>query len=444
MKEKNSDNKETKKNEFKGYAIKRIAVGILLTFAALWIFGTLLGFFDKSDPVHVALTHDSRDTAADHTAMPPTHGGAEHATEKSSDPAHPAATGLEPEKRDEESHDTLKVAATPHAPAPEATGGHGAAEVEGKSSTDAHGAPVEKDTTADHATRQTDASGHAAQEADPHQPATGADAHQPAPSGHGVSADAAVHDEPTGVAFINATIKPMEYELTERFWGWRPNDILDFTDNVNNFQLGVLEVTRRTVVALAERISRTGTTASFDRNLENAMNWFMIKADRYWFPSPESKYNAGLKELAIYRENLRKGAANFHTRTDNLIPLLKSYENLLGSCDENLVKAKEHDGSAVSYFSSDDYFYYAQGVASAMHSVLEAVHSDFHTIIESRGGAEVLHHAILSCHHAMEIHPLLITNNGPSGILANHRANMAAPISHARFYIGLLIKTLST
>ena len=170
----------------------------------------------------------------------------------------------------------------------------------------------------------------------------------------------------------------------------------------------------------------------------------MIKADRYWFPSPESKYQDGLKELSIYREKLRKGAANFYTRTDNIIPLLSAFEELLGSCDENLVKHKEDDGSPVSYFRADDYFFYVQGVASAMHSILEAVHHDFQTVIESRRGAEVLHHAIESCHHAAEIHPILITDSGPDGILANHRANLAAHISHARFYVGLLVKTLST
>jgi hypothetical protein len=31
-----------------------------------------------------------------------------------------------------------------------------------------------------------------------------------------------------------------------------------------------------------------------------------------------------------------------------------------------------------------------------------------------------------------------------NGIFANHRANLATKISHARFYIGVLIVTLST
>jgi CBS domain-containing protein len=263
-------------------------------------------------------------------------------------------------------------------------------------------------------------------------------------TGHGVHKIAEAKPRAKGVAFVEATIAPLDYELNDRFWGWRSNDILDFTDNVNNLQLGVLEVTRRTVVALTERISRTGATAAFDENLENGMNWLMIKARKYWFPSPESKYNASLNELRTYMEKLEKGEANFYSRTDNLIPLLMAYEDLLGSCEENLVKTKEDDGSSVSFFKADDYFFYAKGVVSAMGTILEAVQEDFNDIIETRGGVDVLHHAIESCHHASEIDPWIITNSSLSGILANHRANLAAPLSHARFYIGVLIKTLST
>jgi hypothetical protein len=209
-------------------------------------------------------------------------------------------------------------------------------------------------------------------------------------------------------------------------------------------QLGVLEVTRRTAVILTERLSRTGSTAAFDRNLENAMNWFMITADRYWFPSPESRYRAGLEELGKYRDKLLRGEASFYTRTDNLIPLLAAYEDLLGSCDENLVKATEDSGLEISYFAADDYFYYAKGVASALLTILEAVAEDFAVTVESRRGTEVLHHAIESCRRATQLNPWIVTDSVLDGVFANHRANMAAPISHARFYLGLLIKTLST
>jgi len=246
------------------------------------------------------------------------------------------------------------------------------------------------------------------------------------------------------MAFVDAVIQPLDYELNHRFYGWRPNDIIEWTDNVNNYQLGVLEVTRRTSRILAERLSRTGSSSSFDPNLETAMNWFMIKADRYWFPSAESKYRDGLEELREYYYNLEKGEAQFYTRTDNLIPLLSAYQDLLGSCDENLVKKYEADGSPVSFFKADDYFFYSKGVVSTLYTILKAIEVDFNIMVSREGGLEVLHHAIEMCHEAVEIDPWLVLNSDHSSIFANHRSNMAAPISHARFYLGVLIKALST
>jgi hypothetical protein len=270
------------------------------------------------------------------------------------------------------------------------------------------------------------------------------DTQVPATADHGHEEKAEQTFPVVGMAFVDAVMRPLAYELNERFYGWRPNDILDFTDNVNNFQLGVLEVTRRSAVILSERISRTGSTAAFDKNLENAMNWFMIKSDRYWFPSAESKYKASLAELRTYFNRLEKGEAQFYNRTDNLIPLLMAYQDLLGSCDENLVKFKEDDGSKVSFFKADDYFFYAQGVASALYTILGGIEKDFSTMVGRRGGMEMLHHAIVSCHHAMELDPWIVLNSDLSSVFANHRLNMAGPISHARFYLGVLIRALST
>ena len=402
---KNGGNSNAQKAEFKRFAFKRIIVGILVTVVFLWVMGTVLGFFGKPAGLDVASKREihTTESASEKKAVQEPDGVRhektavkkdEHDIPGDSDTIHLA-------KKDQK-----RVVSQP----PVASHKSGEETIE-------HPAPV-------HSEEKTVESDKA--------------------SSHEFSKIPEIKHRPKGAAFVEATIKPLNFELYERWWGWRPNDILDFTDNVNNFQLGVLEVTRRTVVILAERISRTGTTAAFDNNLENAMNWFMIKPDRYWFPSPESKYKDGLKELKIYKGKLEKGEANFHTRTDNLIPLLMAYEDLLGSCEENLVKEKEADGEPVSFFKSDGYFFYAKGVASAMGTILEAIMEDFLITVESRRGAEVLHHVIESCRHAAEIDPLMITNSTLSGILANHRANLAAPMSHARFYIGVLIKTLST
>ncbi len=250
--------------------------------------------------------------------------------------------------------------------------------------------------------------------------------------------------KPQGVLFVEALIQPLEFELA-RFWGWRPNDLIQFTDNVNEMQLGVLEATRRASITLTDKISRTGSTAALNPHLEQAMNSFMIRADGYWFPSPEQEYQLAIKQLNIYKDQLIRGEAEFFTRTDNLIPLLRAFEQLLGSCDDNLVKTHEDDGKPVSTFRADNYFFYTKGVVIVVSSILEAVEKDFERILEVRSAKEVLHHAVEAAHHAAHMKPwLFVTEASLNGIFANHRANMAAHISHARFYIGLLAETLST
>ncbi len=391
-----SDTEIKKDPEFKKFATKRIIVGLLVAVALIWGAAMVIDYLDKPSgrPLVVA---PSTQTEAVHEAAP----------------AAPGAAAVE-----EGGHEPAEAPAVMKTEA-----SHPAAE-----------APAKEETTGHAGAAQTGAHADSSKEAAPSagQAASHAAAATPAPP------------EPPGVAFTEALIAPLNYELRERFWGWRPNDIIDVTDNVNNIQLGVLEVTRRATIELAERISRTGSTASFDPHLERAMNWLMVKATEYWFPSAETKYRDAMEELKLYRDRLQRGEANFFTRADNLIPLLSAFEDLLGSCDENLVKQFEDDGEPVSHFMADDYFYYARGVAKAMLPMMEAVAVDFHTTLENRNGVDVIHHAIHSLTIADNIQPWYITEADLDGILANHRANIAAPISHARFYISVLINTLST
>jgi hypothetical protein len=400
-----SGNASRKEPEYKKFAIKRILVAIILIVAVLWIMGRLLGVVQRSRPLESTDVAKIHDTASQETLGQPT--ATEHAASQTHASAgeteHPAA-----------GQDEADVSSSREGQSPEQNMAH----PEATSDKTEPVAPVESpQSTPAHET------------------------HKPAslpPSAH----EPAAQKRP-GVALIDACIQSLHYELHERWWGWRPNDILQVTDNVNQFQLGVLEATRRAFVNLAERISRTGSTDAFNISLEKAMNWIMIKPDRYWFPSAESAYDDALNELRFYKRKLELGQASFYTRADNLIPLLSAFEDLLGSCDENLVKTEELDGSSVGYFKSDDYFFYAKGVASTLLPILEAVSDDFSMILETRHGTELLHHAIENCRRASQIDPILIFNSDMSGILANHRANMAAPISHARYYLGILIRTMS-
>jgi hypothetical protein len=416
---------------FKSFAAKRILLAAILIIVVVWALGRGLDIFQRSSnpSAEDQLTqHPTADATAVHPGLQSTAEPMENHTAASEAPHHPDEA----------------AAAAPHAESMAAAAAHsdesdshmlpsGAAE--------SHAAPEHAAPAVGHGTG-TEANTKAA-ETEAHAKESG---HEKAAATATHAPEAASHEEhrPRGVAFVEAVIKPLDYELNKRFWGWRPNDIINFTDNTNNFQLGVLEVTRRSTVMLTDRISRTGSTDRLDPYLEDASNWLMVTATRYWFPSPESKYKECLKELEGYKEELIKGSGSFYIRADNIIPLLASYEDLLGSCDENLVKQKNEDGSKVSFFKADDYFFYAKGVASAMATILEAIHHDFLPTLESRHGTELLHHAVLSCRQAAALSPLFITNTDLDGIFANHRANMAAPISHARYYIGQLIKTLST
>jgi hypothetical protein len=324
-----------------------------------------------------------------------------------------------------------------------ATGGEGHA---GQTTQDKHGATDHSNMS--QSGEQADATAVSKNQAVHSAPKAKAIQHGVAVHGDAASIAAAEDRSPAetvrGVAFVSAVIKPLEFELQERRLGWRPNDVVQYTDNVNNFQLGVLEATRRATTRLAERISRTGTTNVLDENLERAMNCFMIDPDSYLLPSAESKYEEGLEELRTYKKRLIAGDAEFYTRADNLIPLLVAFADLLGSCDDNLVKATEKDGTPVSTFAADDYFYYAKGVASAVLPILEAVAEDFQETLITRRAMDVLHHAIHACREASEMAPLIVLEGDMDGIFANHRANMAAHISHARFYLDVLAATLST
>ncbi len=426
---------------------KGVVSGVLGVFALLWIVGTVIGFFDSSTSTHVAKNEKIANLANQQETDREDHGAGDSKTESQSSPsgsekagAHQAPAASQKAASDSGHGDSSHSAKAASSGAEQGAG----EDPHGKAPADSHGAPIKtkassKASSDSHgASESRGAGGSASKAAEPHSSGT-----------HGAEKSAshgekpAVHRRP-GIATTEAMIKPLEYELEERWWGWRPNDLINVTDNVNYFQLGVLEVTRRASVALADRLARTGSTAAYDPNLETAVNWFMVKADAYWFPSAESKYREGLDELRAYKNRLERGEGQFFTRPDNLIPLLATFEDLLGSCDENLLKTEEDDGTKIGWTRADDYFYYTKGVAHSMLGILEAVHEDFHSMLESRRSAEILHHAIEACHHAAEIDPWLILESDPDGFFANHRLNMAGPISHARFYLGLLIKALST
>ncbi len=247
-----------------------------------------------------------------------------------------------------------------------------------------------------------------------------------------------------GVAFANAIIKCLDDELNQTTFGWRPNSLLfgklRLTDNVNNRQLGVLETVRAVTVVLKEKISRYGDADAFNPNLENALNYFMNSAYAFWFPSADEQFNKGLSEMRKYVSDVQTGKANFYPRSDNFEALIEACKELVGNCHHNLVKRQEADGSSVSTWDVDNYFYYSQGVSLAMSRILEAALTDFKEELVLVKGTALLEEVVAHFKQAAALDPWIVLDGPLDGLRANHRANMAVPVGGALFKLNNLLR----
>ena len=251
-----------------------------------------------------------------------------------------------------------------------------------------------------------------------------------------------------GISFTQALIKIMDDQVNKSLFGWRSNAMLfgklGLTDNVNNLQLGVLEVARRTVLVLNENMTRFAVTEAYNPEVNEAKNFLMVSPDKYWFPSASGKYHEAMQDLKVYMEELRLGRSRFYTRVDNLIVLFGHYKDILGSCYHNLVKDTEANHSKVSWFKSDDYFYFSKGAALSLAEMLEAVKEEFHPELQKKNTHKLLEDALHALHEASHLSPWVITNGSKDGILANHRANMSTYIGEAEHLVATMQTVLAT
>lgn len=243
-----------------------------------------------------------------------------------------------------------------------------------------------------------------------------------------------------GVTFVETMIALMEYELKGRFLGWRPNDLIvgRFTDNINNYQLGVLEAMRFTTLRLKDSLTRMGEADTYDRDLEDALNLFMNKATLFWFPSAETSYGEAVEHLKKFLEKLKTGRRNFYYRVDNLLSLLKSYGDLLGNVNKSLIIDRYPDGRPVSWFAVDDYFYYAKGVAHVMYEILRVVRVGFYEQLVTLDAVDIMDEILHELYRAEQMDPWLVLDGDLDGFLANHRANLNAPLSEVAHLITIV------
>jgi hypothetical protein len=234
---------------------------------------------------------------------------------------------------------------------------------------------------------------------------------------------------------------------------WLPNDIFWPTallDNMPNFQLGVLEVVRYNVRVLRDNLSRMRTTDRLDPSAEAAFTNLSNDPFKWWFPSAESKWKLALAQLETYNKNLASGKSHFYARADNLIELLNQYLSLMGGVNTRLINAprdlkttlgieeqKDKTSPAPSididipWTQIDDNFYYAQGVAYALHESFRAIRVDFNGVLADKNSLTLVD-KILEILGRCNFEPLIIFNGDPDSIFANHSLNLSGIFNDAR------------
>ena len=272
-----------------------------------------------------------------------------------------------------------------------------------------------------------------------------------------------LHDLDTrvkGTAFVQ--INQMLIDQMVR--NWLPNDLFWPTallDNMPNFQLGELEVTRYNIRVLRDNLSRMRTTDKLDPNAESAFTALSNDPYKWWFPSAESKWKLARKHLGIYHDNLLKGRSHFYPRADNLVELLSQYASLMGGANTRLINAPrdldrslaveggpEEDAKApkmvnidIPWHKIDNNFYYAQGIAYALHMSFKAIKVDFKRVLVDKNSVTLVD-KILEDLNRCDFEPFIVLNGGPASLFANHSLNLSGMFNDARQKINSLIVAL--
>jgi hypothetical protein len=248
-------------------------------------------------------------------------------------------------------------------------------------------------------------------------------------------------------------IKINEMLIKDMADNWLPNDMFWPTallDNMPNFQLGVLEVVRYNVRVVRDNLSRMRTTDRLDPSAEAAFNNLSNDPFKWWFPSAESKWKLALTQLEAYNQNLASGKSHFYPRADNLIELLNQYLSLMGGANTRLINAPRDLKAAVSiegqkektapaqtvdidipWRQIDDHFYYAQGVAYALHESFRAIRVDFNEVLTDKNSVTLVD-KILEILGRCDFEPLIVFNGDPDSIFANHSLNLSGIFNDAR------------
>jgi hypothetical protein len=263
-----------------------------------------------------------------------------------------------------------------------------------------------------------------------------------------------------GAAFIKTNQKL----IGQLYKNWLPNDLFwptVFLDNMPNFQIGQLEVAKYNIRVMRDHLSRMRTTDKLDPMAEGAFTALSNDPYKWWFPSAESKWKKASENLEVFYQNFLSGESHFYPRADNLAELLEQYESLMGGVNTRLIYAPrdmkevllmEDDRSDhpekpkmadvdIPWYTIDDNFYYAQGVAYALHESFKAIRIDFIDVLKDKNSVQLVD-KILEDLRRCDFEPLVVFNGGLGSVFANHSLNLSGVFNDARQKVTSLIVAL--
>lgn len=242
-----------------------------------------------------------------------------------------------------------------------------------------------------------------------------------------------------GEVFATTLATIIEHEVSDGT-GWRPNDFVLWgpslwADNNSNRQLGIIQAARESMRVLKNHLTKVSAT-EFDPNLVLADTVFRNDAEKFWFPSSESKFREGVEALKRYVAGLKTvppTSKPITQRNVELIRLFQEWTDLLGSAHANLFKMQNPDGSAIPVWRTDDYFYHAQGFAHVMYHLTLAIRREYADELKGRPTVITLVDEVTyALGEAAVLKPVMVLNGSPSGLFANHRRNLDVFIVEAR------------
>ena len=236
-----------------------------------------------------------------------------------------------------------------------------------------------------------------------------------------------------GEVFATTLADVVEHELRSGT-GWRPNDFVLWgpsvlADNNANRQLGIIQAVRETARILKDHLTKVSSD-QFDPNLVAADTAFRNDAEKFWLPSAETKYAEGVWHLRDYVNGLAESPPRsrpMNLRNVELIRLFQAWTDILGDAHAALFREPE------SFFTSDDDFYHAQGVAHVMHHLMRATAREYREELSKRPILQTLFDEVTAALGAAAVlKPVVVLDGGPEGLFANHRRNLDAYVTEAR------------